>query len=143
MNKLFLTMTLAFCTMIASAQYSVLTTVTSVEDEAGETTYSITDKLGVGYQVNEKLMVGLTMDGEDKYELLGRYSLMNGIWGTCAYSYESDSEAELMDKVNVGVGYSFNVWKNLYIDPNYMMPLKEDEAGEREGSLNLGVSYKF
>ena len=142
MTKLFLTMTLAFCTTIASAQYSVLTTVTSVE-EADETTYNITDKLGVGYQVNEKLMVGLTMDGEDKYELLGRYSLMNGIWGMCAYSYDADSEAELMDKVNVGVGYSFKLWNNLYIDPNYTMPLKEDEAGEREGSLNLSVSYKF
>ena len=142
MNKLFLTMTLALCTMIASAQYSVLTTVTSVE-EADETTYNITDKLGVGYQVNEKLMVGLTMDGEDKYELLGRYSLMNGLWGTCIYSYKADSEAELMDKVNVGVGYSFEVWNGLCIDPNYTMPLKADEAGEREGSLNLGVSYKF
>ena len=143
MKKVFLTMTLAFATMIASAQYSVLTTVTSVEDEAGESTYNITDKLGVGYQMNEKLMVGITMDGEDNYELLGRYSLMNGIWGACTYSYNADSEAELMDKVNVGVGYSFNVWNNLYIDPNYTMPLKEDEAGEREGSLNLGISYKF
>ena len=143
MNKLFLTMTLAFCTMIASAQYSVLTTVTSVEDEAGETTYNVTDKLGVGYQVNEKLMVGLTMDGEDKYELLGRYSLMNGIWGTCTYSYDADSEAELMDKVNVGVGYSWNVWKGLSIDPNYTMSAKADEPGDREGSLNLSVSYKF
>ena len=141
MKKVFLTMTLAFATMIASAQYSAMTTVTSVEDEAGESTYNITDKMGVGYQVNEKLMVGITMDGEENYELLGRYSLMNGIWGACTYSYDADSEAELMDKVNVGVGYSFNVWKNLYIDPNYMMPLKEDEAGEREGSLNLGVSY--
>ena len=143
MNKLFLTMTLAFCTMIASAQYSVLTTVTSVEDEAGETTYNATDKLGVGYQVNEKLMVGLTLDGEDKYEVLGRYSLMNGIWGTCVYNHESDSETELMDKVDVGIGYSWNVWKGLSIDPNYTMPAKADEAGEREGSLNLSVSYKF
>ena len=142
MNKLFLTMTLAFCTMIASAQYSVLTTVTSVE-EADETTYNVTDKLGVGYQVSEKLMVGLTMNGEDKYELLGRYSLMNGLWGTCVYNYEADSETELMDKVNVGVGYSFKVWNNLYIDPNYTMPLKADEAGEREGNLNLSISYKF
>jgi len=143
MNKLFLTMTLAFCTMIASAQYSVLTTVTTVEDEAGETTYNATDKLGLGYQVNEKLMVGLTMDGEDKYELLGRYSLMNGIWGTCVYSYDAESEAELMDKVNVGVGYSFKVWNNLYVDPNYTMALKKNEADEREGTLNLSVSYKF
>ena len=131
MNKLFLTMTLAFCTMIASAQYSVLTTVTSVEDEAGETTYNATVKLGVGYQVNEKLMVGLTLDGEDKYELLGRYSLMNGIWGTCVYNHD-DSDAELMDRVDLGLGYSFKVWNNLYVDPNYTMPAKADEDGERE-----------
>ena len=143
MNKLFLTMTLALCTTIASAQYSVMTTVTSMEDEAGETTYNATDKLGVGYQVSEKLMIGIAMNGEDKYELLGRYSLMNGIWGTCVYDYDADSEAELMDKVELGLGYSWNVWKGLSIDPNYTMPAKADEAGEREGSLNLSVSYKF
>ena len=141
MTKLFLTMTLAFCTMIASAQYSVLTTATSVE-EADETTYNVTDKLGVGYQVNEKLMVGLTMDGEDNYELLGRYSLMNGIWGTCVYNHD-DSDTELMDRVELGLGYSFKVWNDLYIDPNYTMPATANEAGEREGSLNLSVSYKF
>ena len=139
MNKLFLTMTLVFCTMIASAQYSVLTTF----NEGADSTWNVTDKMGVGYQVNEKLMVGITMDGEDKYELLGRYSLMNGIWGTCVYSYDADSEAELMDKVKLGLGYSWNVWKGLYIDPNYTIPAKADEAGEREGSLNLSVSYKF
>ena len=139
MNKLFLTMTLAFCTMIASAQFSVLTTF----NEGADSTWNVTDKMGVGYQVNEKLIVGITMDGEDKYELLGRYSLMNGIWGTCVYCYDADSEAELMDKVKLGVGYSWNVWKGLSIDPNYTMPAKADEAGEREGSLNLSVSYKF
>ena len=143
MNKLFLTMTLALFTTIASAQYSVMTTVTSTEDEAGETTYNATDKLGLGYQVNEKLMVGLTMDGEDSYELLGRYALMNGVWGTCVYNYTKDSESELMDNIDLGIGYSFNVWSNLYVDPNYTMPAKADEAGEREGSLNLSVSYKF
>ena len=143
MNKLFLTMTLALCTMVASAQYSVMTTVTSMEDEAGETTYNATDKIGVGYQVNEKLMVGLTMDGEDKYELLGRYALMNGVWGTCVYNYTKDSEAELMDNMELGLGYSFKVWDSLYLEPNYTMPVKADEAGDREGSLNLSVSYKF
>ena len=139
MNKLFLTMTLALCTMIASAQYTVLTTF----NEGADSTWNVTDKMGIGYQVNEKLMVGLTMNGEDNYELLGRYSLMNGIWGTCVYNYAKDSETELMDKVDVGVGYSWNVWKGLSIDPNYTMPAKADEAGEREGSLNLSVSYKF
>ena len=143
MNKLFLTMTLAFSTMIASAQYQVMTTITSTEDEAGETTYNATDKIGVGYLVNDKLMVGLTLDGEDKYEVVGRYALMNGVWGTCVYNYDADSDAELMDKVELGLGYSFKVWNNLYVDPNYTMPLKEDADGNREGSLNLSVSYKF
>ena len=138
MTKLFLTMTLAFSTMIASAQYSVLTTIT----ETADSSWSATEKLGVGYQVNEKLMIGLTMDGEDKYELLGRYSLMNGVWGTCVYNHD-DSDVELMDRLDLGLGYSFKVWNNLYIDPNYTMPAKADENGEREGTLNLSVSYKF
>jgi predicted porin len=143
MTKLFLTMTLAFSTMIASAQYSVLTTITSVEDEAGESTYNVTDKIGVGYQVNEDLMVGLTMDGEDKYDLLARYDLHHGIWATCVYNYEADAEDELMDRMDIGLGYSLKLWKDLYIDPNYTMPAKADENGDREGSLNLSVSYKF
>ena len=139
MNKLFLTMALAFCTTIASAQYSVLTTVS----ENTDSTWSVTEKLGIGYQVIEKLMVGLTMDGEDKYELLGRYTLMNGVWGTCVYNHDADSEGELMDNMELGLGYSFKVWNNLYIDPNYTMPAKADEDDEREGTFNLSVSYKF
>jgi predicted porin len=82
------------------------------------------------------------MDGEDKYELLGRYALMNGIWATFVYNYDNETE-ELLDKMDLGLGYSFKVWNNLYVEPNYTMPLEEDEAGEREGTLNLSVSYKF
>ena len=143
MNKLFLTIALAFSTMIASAQYQVMTTITSTEDEAGETTYNATDKIGVGYLVNDKLIVGLTLDGEDNYEVIGRYALTNGVWGTCVYNYNADSDTELMDNVELGLGYSFKVWDNLYVDPNYTMPLKEDADGNREGSLILSVSYKF
>ena len=162
MTKLFLTMTLAFSTMIASAQFSVITTIQKIEGTEAvepsatevyegdvcpttetEDSWNMTDKIGVGYQVNEKLMVGLTMDGEDSYELLGRYALMNGVWGTCVYNYTQDSETELMDNIELGLGYSFKVWNNLYVDPNYTMPAKADEAGEREGSFNMSVSYKF
>ena len=139
MNKLFLTMALALCTTLASAQFLALTTVSETTDS----TWSVTDKLGVGYQVNEKLMVGLTMDGEDKYELLARYDLHHGLWATCVYNYEAEAEGELMDKMDVGVGYSIKVWKGLHFDPNYTLSLKEDEEGEREGALNLSVSYKF
>ena len=144
MNKLFLTMTLALCTMIASAQFSVITTITSVEEE-NETTYNATDMLGIGYQVSEKLMIGCTRNGDNNYDVLGRYTLTNGIWGTVVYNYIEDyaEDADLMETLNLGVGYSFKVWDNLYVDPNYTMPAKADENGEREGSLNLSVSYKF
>ena len=139
MNKLFLTMTLALVTTIASAQFSVLTTL----NEAADSTWNVTDKIGVGYQVNEKLMVGVTMDGEDAYELVGRYDVYQGLWATCIYNYEKDSEAELKDKLELGLGYSYNVWKNLYVDPYYVMPLKEDSEGNREGEFRLGLSYKL
>ena len=162
MNKLFLTMMLALVTTIASAQFSVLTTVNKVEGidpvepsmcevyegDVCPTTdtddsYNITDKIGIGYQINEKLMVGITKDGEDAYELLGRYMIKNGLWATCIYNHVKDSEDEMMDKMDLGLGYSFNVWRNLYVDPYYVMTMKENEEGEREGSFNLGLSYKF
>ena len=157
MKEVFLTMLFALSTMIASAQFVALTTLNKVEgvepntdmvyegDEcpSAEDSWNITDKIGIGYQGNEKLMVGITKDGDEDYELLGRYSLMNGIWGTCIYNYAKDSEDEMTDKLSLGLGYSFNIWKNLYIDPYYVMPMKENEAGEREGKFNLGLSYKF
>jgi len=143
MNKLFLTLTLAFSTMIASAQYSVLTTVTSMEDEAGETTYNATDKLGVAYNLNDCTTIGVTMNGEDKYQLLARYVIhKSGVWATCVYNYDDETK-ELIDRMDLGLGYSFKVWNNLYVDPNFTMPLEEDKNGEREGTFNLSLSYKL
>ena len=163
MNKLFLTMLFAFSTIFASAQWVALTTVNKVEGvdavepsttevydgdvcptTSTEDSWNLTDKIGIGYQVYECLMVGITMDGDDKYELLGRYVIhKSGLWATCIYNYDKDSEEEMKDKLDIGLGYSFNVWKNLYVDPYYVVPMKENESGEREGSFNLGLSYKF
>ena len=139
MNKLFLTMLFAVSTTLASAQFVGLTTL----NEGTDSTWNVTDKIGVGYVVNEKLMVAATMDGEDAYELLGRYDVYNGVWATCIYNYEKDSEAEMKDKLELGVGYSFNVWKKLYVDPYYVMPMKENDEGKREGEFRLGISYKL
>ena len=139
MNKLFLTMLFAASTMFANAQFVGLTTL----NEGTDSTWNVTDKIGVGYIVNEKLMVAATTDGEDAYELLGRYDVYNGVWATCVYNYEKDSEAELKDKLELGLGYSFNVYKKLYVDPYYVMPVKEDAEGNREGEFRLGISYRL
>ena len=139
MNKVFLTMLFAFSTMFASAQFVGLTTL----NEGTDSTWNVTDKIGVGYIVNEKLMVGASMDGEDAYELFGRYDVYNGLWATCIYNHEKDSEAEMKDKLELGVGYSYNVWKKLYVDPYYVMPLEKDAEGNREGEFRLGISYRL
>ena len=144
MNKLFLTMLFALSTMFASAQFVALTTVNKVEGvpacEPGvecevyagddcpteEDSWNLTDKIGIGYQLNECTMIGITMDGEDKYELLARYVIhKSGLWATCVYNYDDETK-EVIDRLDVGVGYSWNVWKGLSIDPNYTMPLEED-----------------
>ena len=88
-------------------------------------------------------MVGITKDGDEDYELLGRYTIKEGMFATCIYNYAKDSEDSMTDKLDIGVGYSLNVWKNLYVDPYFVMPMKEDEDGNREGAFNLGLSYKF
>ena len=139
MNKLFLTMLFAVSTIFANAQFVGLTTL----NEGTDSTWNVTDKIGVGYQVNEKLMVGASMDGEDAYELFGRYDIHQGLWATCIYNHGSDSLAETKDKLELGVGYSYNVWKKLYVDPYYVMPLKENAEGNREGEFRLGISYRL
>ena len=144
MKKLFLTMAVAFSTLIASAQFMVVTTYNAPEDGAEWEMTSLTDNLGVGYTLNNgKCVIGLMKAGEDSlgdasYDLWGRYNLNSNLY----VSVQAPTE-EMMDNLTVGVGYSYNVWKGVCIEPNYSMGLKEDDNGEREGSFNLGLSYKF
>ena len=136
MNKLFLTMLFSVATIVASAQMTVMTTVTEVEDE-----YNFTDNLAVGYNVSDILMLGLEMDGEDNYEIMARYAFADNCW---AYgSFDTEGEGEYVDRLDLGVGYSFNIWQGLYIDPNYTVSMKKNSDDEYEGKLNFTISYKF
>ena len=47
------------------------------------------------------------------------------------------------DQMRVGIGYAFNVFNGIYFEPNYTMPVSEDDNGDREGSFNFGLSYRF
>ena len=136
MNKLFLTMLFSVATIVASAQMTVMTTVTEVEDE-----YNFTDNLAVGYNVSDILMLGLEMDGEDNYEVMAIYAFADNCW---AYgSFDTEGEGEYVDRLDLGVGYSFNIWEGLYIDPNYTVSMKKNSDDEYEGKLNFTISYKF
>ena len=144
MKKLILTMAVvAFTTIFASAQFLVVTTYNAPEDGAEWEMTSLTDNMGIGYAVNDTWTVGLIKAGEDSlgdasYDLWGRYN-----WNKNVYVSVQAPTEEMMDNLTVGIGYSYNVWKGLNVEPNYSMGLKEDEEGEREGSFNLGLSYKF
>ena len=144
MKKLILTMAVvAFTTLFASAQFMVVTTYNAPEDGAEWEMTSLTDNMGLGYAVNDTWTVGLIKAGEDSlgdasYDLWGRYN-----WNENVYVSVQAPTEEMMDNLTVGIGYSYNVWKGLNVEPNYSMGLKEDEEGERAGSFNLGLSYKF
>ena len=144
MKKLILTMAVvAFTTLFASAQFMVVTSYNAPEDGAEWEMTSLTDNMGIGYAVNDTWTVGLIKAGEDSlgdasYDLWGRYN-----WNANVYVSVQAPTEEMMDNLTVGIGYSYNVWKGLNVEPNYSMGLKEDEDGEREGSFNLGLSYKF
>ena len=144
MKKLILTMAVvAFTTLFASAQFMVVTSYNAPEDGAEWEMTSLTDNMGLGYAVNDTWTVGLIKAGEDSlgdasYDLWGRYN-----WNQNVYVSVQAPTEEMMDNLTIGIGYSYNVWKGLNVEPNYSMGLKEDENGEREGSFNLGLSYKF
>ena len=137
-------MAVAFSTLIASAQFTVVTSYVAPEDGVEWEVSSLTDNMGIGYALNSgKCLVGLVKAGTDSldeatYDLWGRYNLKNSLY----VSVQAPTK-EMLDNLTVGLGYSYNVWRGLCIEPNYSMGLKEDEDGEREGSFNIGLSYKL
>jgi|TARA_R100000664_G_C2749510_1_gene136889 opacity protein-like surface antigen len=135
MKKLFLTYILAFTTLVASAQFMVVTTVDMPEENESWGMENFTDNLGIGYEVNDKMVIGAVKNGED-YDLWGRY-IINNMYISMQSSIDST------DNMRVGVGYSVDLGKKLYLEPNYSMRMKENDEGERSGEFKLGVAYKF
>ena len=132
MKKMFLTMALALTTMFASAQFMVMTTMTEPVDGEEWGMSNITDNMGVGYVFNNNMVLGLVKNGEE-YDVWGRYYFSN-----CYAAVQAPTE-EMSENMTFGVGYSLSVWNNLYVEPSYMMSMKEDS----EGKFKLGISYKF
>ena len=136
MKKLFLTTITACVCLLASAQFSIMSSVNMPEEGEEWSMSSITENMGAGYQINDKMMAGVIKNGEN-YDVFGTYYFEN------MYVSMQSSTEEMSENMKIGAGYSYNVWKNLYIEPSYSMPMKEDENGEREGKIVLGVAYKL
>ena len=152
MKKLLLTAVVALSTLVASAQFMVVTTY---DGDQEETIDQITANLGVGYMISDAFTVGLAKgadvitaaagtavaDTADGYDLWVRYNIAQ-VEG--AYASLQMPTKDASDNMKIGVGFAFNVWNGLYVEPNYMMPTKKDaDTDKREGSFNIGVSYRF
>lgn len=142
MKKLLLTAAIAFSTLLASAQFMVVTTY---DDDQEENADKITANLGVGYMVNDAFTVGLAKgavnaEGDDTWDIFARYNIaqVEGAYASLQMPTEDGS-----DNMNIGIGFAFNVWNGLYLEPNYTMPTSDDENGDREGTFNFGLSYRF
>ncbi len=126
MKKIFLTLAICFTTLLASAQFSIVSTMEKPAE--GETwgLSNFTNDMGVGYQATDKMMVGVTKSG-DNYDLFARYSMGN---------FYIVGEMDSNDELNWGVGCSIKFWNELYIEPNYML---DDDEGE----FVIGMAYRF
>ena len=91
---------------------------------------NFTDNMGIGYQVNNEVMIGFMQNGDD-YDFVARYGLSDNMYLSAQMPTENSA-----DNLTLGVGFSVNVWNSLYVEPNYTT--KDDE-----GSFNIGLSYKL
>ena len=130
MKKTILTTVIALFCLSASAQYRVMSNVNEPTDGESWGVENFTDNIGVGYQVNNEVMIGVMQNGDD-YDFVARYSLSDNMYLSAQMPTEN-----AVDNMTLGVGFSINVWEKLYVEPNYTT--KDDE-----GSFNIGLSYKL
>ena len=173
MKKILFTCVFASFTLLASAQFMVGTTFdinNDDNDDDGFEMSSLTDNLFFGYQINDNFTVGLSMQditvshadhdhGDDETEaeaeeeviaemqIFARYYAMENLYVSFMAPLSVDDvdgeEQSQMDYASLGLGYTFNVWNNVNIEPSYSMPLKDDANGDREGSFNIGITATF
>ena len=140
MKKLILTAVLAIGALFVSAQsFMVVTNVTKTADGEEIGIENITNRIGVGYQVNDNVIIGLQSAArDDGYDMFLRY-----LWQENIYVLLSMPTEEATDNMKIGIGFSLNISGNLYVEPNYNIPLSDDASGNRDGDFDLGLSYRF
>ena len=126
MKKIFLTLALCFTTILASAQFSMLSTIEKPGEEESWGISNFTNNMGVGYQVSDEIMLGATKSG-DNYDFFARYSM--------GYFYMV-GQMDSNDNMNWGIGDSIKFWNDLYMEPNYMI-------NNEEGEIAIGMMYRF
>lgn len=142
MKKILLTAVVAFSTLVASAQFMV---VSNYDNDQEENMDKITANMGIGFMVNDAFTIGMAKggeneDGKETYDMWARYNLPAIDGGYLSLTMPSNDSDD--DGMRLGIGFSFNVWNGLHIEPNYTMNASDGDDG-RDGNFNFGLSYKF
>tara|TARA_R110002012_G_scaffold301373_1_gene501613 strand:- start:377 stop:769 length:393 start_codon:yes stop_codon:yes gene_type:complete len=130
MKKTILTTVIALFFLSASAQYRVMSSINEPSDSESWGVENFTNNIGIGYQMNNDILVGVQKNGDD-YDFVGRYNVTDNVYLSVQMPTENSS-----DNVTLGVGMSVHIWDNFYVEPNYTR--KDDEGG-----FNVGLSYKL
>ena len=130
MKKTILTTVIALFCLGASAQYRVMSSINEPSDSESWGVENFTNNIGIGYQMNNDILVGVQKNGDD-YDFVGRYNVTDNVYLSVQMPTENSS-----DNVTLGVGMSVHIWDNFYVEPNYTR--KDDEGG-----FNVGLSYKL
>lgn len=133
MKKILLSTIFAFATIFASAQILV---IGNFDNDQEETIDKFTKNLGVGYMIADKFVVGGVSNGDD-FDIMARYLVSDELFVSVQMPTENST-----DNMVLGVGYGFNVWNMLYIEPNYSMNIGDNNSDE-DGEFKLGFSLRF
>ena len=80
---------------------------------------------------DDYFVVGIVKTGD----LFVRYILNDKLFAICEYNYLHSSDDKISEHVVWGIGYSFPLFNNFYLEPNY--------TNGEEGSFNISISYKI
>ena len=128
MKKVILTLAVVFTTLVSSAQFMVVSDISQPSDNESWGVSNFTNSIGVGYQVDNNLTVGLRKR-DDKYDVFGRYNIG---WGMFVSAQSSTDEFDL-DNIELSLGYSLKVMNSIYVEPSY----------NRDGEFKVGAAIRF
>ena len=128
MKKVLLTLAVVFTTLVSSAQFMVVSDISQPSDDDSWGVGNFTNSIGIGYQVDDNLTVGLRKR-DDNYDIFGRYNLDGGIF----ISAQSSTDEFNLDNIELSVGYSLRVMDNIYVEPSY----------NRDGEFKVGAAIRF
>ena len=137
MRKLFLTMAIALSTLIASAQFVVVSNfdIPSSGDDFGVENF--TNNIGIGYECFPMTVFGVNKDGDD-FDVFVRRTVKQTVCGDY-FIYAQLPTEDMFNSMRVGVAYSIYFYKNFFLNPGYAVDL----GGFDNGDFNVGITYKF